>query len=420
MLLPPLFPNIPLNSIPMKKNVIIIGAGHAGIQAAASLREEGFEGSICIFSEDADFPYQKPPLSKGYLDGSQQKNSIMFRSETWYENNQVELKLGELVEKVDVPQKTVHATSGEYAFDFLVFATGAYNRELPIPIKGTDQPLYLRTMKDADYLKQALDQEDVQDILVIGGGFIGLEIAAYAAKSGKKVTVVEYQPRLMQRVLPPMLSEHFAAKHQAYGVDLRMGVGVQDLTQDSKWLASLSTGETVTADQVIVGIGVLPSQVLAQEAGIRCSNGIEVNEYCETSAAGIYAIGDCALHPNPFAKGQMVRLESVQNAVDQAKAIASTICGKPTSYHQVPWFWTHQYNLKLQMAGLSEGYDQLLVRGDVEGDKFSVFYFKNNQLIAVDSINKPADHLQARKWIQASYTPDLEKLADDSIKLNEC
>ncbi|MGY6520358.1 MAG: NAD(P)/FAD-dependent oxidoreductase [Mongoliitalea sp.] len=404
----------------MKKNVIIIGAGHAGIQAAASLREEGFEGSICIFSEDADFPYQKPPLSKGYLDGSQQKNSIMFRSEAWYENNQVELKLGEIVEKVDIPQKAIQATSGVYVFDFLVFATGAYNRELAIPIQGKDQPLYLRTMKDADYLKQALDKASVQDVLVIGGGFIGLEIAAYAAKSGKKVTVVEYQPRLMQRVLPPMLSEHFAAKHQEYGVKLLMGMGVQSLHQEGRWTATLSNGEAVSADKIIVGIGVLPAQALAEEAGIRCSNGIEVNEFCETSVAGIYAIGDCALHPNPFAKGQLVRLESVQNAVDQAKVIAASICGKPTTYHQVPWFWTHQYNLKLQMAGLSEGYDQLLVRGNVAGDKFSVFYFKAHQLIAVDSINKPADHLQARKWIQAGYTPDLEKLADDSIKLNEC
>lgn len=404
----------------MKKNVIIIGAGHAGIQAAASLREEGFEGSICIFSEDADFPYQKPPLSKGYLDGSQQKPSIMFRSEAWYENNRVELRLGETVHSVDTSNQMLEADSGNYAFDTLIFATGAYNRGLPIPVTGQEEPLYLRSMKDADRLKQALDQAAVQDVLVIGGGFIGLEIAAYASKSGKQVTVVEYQPRLMQRVLPPLLSEHFAAKHQEYGVKLLTGMGVQSLHYKGRWTATLSNGETIQADKIVVGIGVLPVQALAQQAGIRCSNGIEVNEFCETSVKNIYAIGDCALHPNPFAKGQLVRLESVQNAVDQAKVIAASICGKPTTYHQVPWFWTHQYNLKLQMAGLSEGYDELIVRGDVAGDKFSVFYFKEDQLIAVDSINKPADHLQARKWIQAGYTPDLEKLADGSIKLNEC
>ncbi len=383
-------------------SVVIIGAGHAGVQAAVSLREMGFEGKIQLIADEPHIPYQKPPLSKGFLNGKQTVENLLFRNEKYYDDNRIELVLGEKIGTIDVENKVVKAASGKaISYDTLVLATGARNRKLPIEVSG--EVLYLRDLTDAQCLKPAL--EKAQKIAVVGGGFIGLEVAASAVEAGKNVTVIEAQDRLMARVLPPVLSEVFLKKHQEMGVNVLLNT-------------QLSSEELSAFDLIVVGIGVLPNQELAVEAGLKCDNGIVVNEYQMTSNSNIYAIGDCANHFNVFAD-KRCRLESVQNAADQAKVAAAHIVGKATPYHAVPWFWTNQYDLKLQMAGINSDYDNYALRGDLEAHKFSVFYYKNDKLVAADSLNRPADHLAARKLLQAGLTPSKEQVQDLNCKLTE-
>ena len=382
------------------RKVVIIGAGHGGVQAATSLREMGFEGTIQLIADEVHLPYQKPPLSKGFLNGKQTAENLLFRNENYYNEHQIEVLVGEKIEAIQLQSQTVTSAIGKtFEYDYLLLATGARNRELSKEI--APNALYLRSMSDAQHLKRALDV--VENVVVVGGGFIGLEVAASAAEAGKQVTVLEVQNRLMARVLPPLLSDLFLKKHQEMGVNVQLNATV--------------SAETLAAfDLVVVGIGVAPNQELAQEAGIECQNGILVNEFQQTSVPNVYAIGDCASHYNRFA-GKQCRLESVQNAVDQAKIAAAHICEKTQPYDAVPWFWTNQFDLKLQMAGINSDYDSYAFRGDIAANKFSIFYFKSNQLVAVDSLNRPADHLAARKLIQAGITPTKEQVEDVAIKL---
>ncbi len=382
------------------RKVVIIGAGHGGVQAATSLREMGFEGTIQLIADEVHLPYQKPPLSKGFLNGKQTAENLLFRNENYYNEHQIEVLVGEKIEAIQLQSQTVTSAIGKtFEYDYLLLATGARNRELSKEI--APNALYLRSMSDAQQLKRALDV--VENVVVVGGGFIGLEVAASAAEAGKQVTVLEVQNRLMARVLPPLLSDLFLKKHQEMGVNVQLNATV--------------SAETLAAfDLVVVGIGVAPNQELAQEAGIECQNGILVNEFQQTSVPNVYAIGDCASHYNRFA-GKQCRLESVQNAVDQAKIAAAHICEKTQPYDAVPWFWTNQFDLKLQMAGINSDYDSYAFRGDIAANKFSIFYFKSNQLVAVDSLNRPADHLAARKLIQAGITPTKEQVEDVAIKL---
>jgi 3-phenylpropionate/trans-cinnamate dioxygenase ferredoxin reductase subunit len=382
------------------RKVVIIGAGHGGVQAATSLREMGFEGTIQLIADEVHLPYQKPPLSKGFLNGKQTAENLLFRNENYYNEYQIEVLVGEKIEAIQLQSQTVTSAIGKtFEYDYLLLATGARNRELSKEI--APNALYLRSMSDAQQLKRALDV--VENVVVVGGGFIGLEVAASAAEAGKQVTVLEVQNRLMARVLPPLLSDLFLKKHQEMGVNVQLNATV--------------SAETLAAfDLVVVGIGVAPNQELAQEAGIECQNGILVNEFQQTSVPNVYAIGDCASHYNRFA-GKQCRLESVQNAVDQAKIAAAHICEKTQPYDAVPWFWTNQFDLKLQMAGINSDYDSYAFRGDIAANKFSIFYFKSNQLVAVDSLNRPADHLAARKLIQAGITPTKEQVEDVAIKL---
>lgn len=382
------------------RKVVIIGAGHGGVQAATSLREMGFEGTIQLIADEVHLPYQKPPLSKGFLNGKQTAENLLFRNENYYNEHQIEVLVGEKIEAIQLQSQTVTSAIGKtFEYDYLLLATGARNRELSKEI--APNALYLRSMSDAQQLKRALDV--VENVVVVGGGFIGLEVAASAAEAGKQVTVLEVQNRLMARVLPPLLSDLFLKKYQEMGVNVQLNATV--------------SAETLAAfDLVVVGIGVAPNQELAQEAGIECQNGILVNEFQQTSVPNVYAIGDCASHYNRFA-GKQCRLESVQNAVDQAKIAAAHICEKTQPYDAVPWFWTNQFDLKLQMAGINSDYDSYAFRGDIAANKFSIFYFKSNQLVAVDSLNRPADHLAARKLIQAGITPTKEQVEDVAIKL---
>lgn len=383
-------------------SVVIIGAGHAGVQVAVSLREMGFEGKIQLIADEPHLPYQKPPLSKGFLNGKQTVENLLFRNEKFYDDNQIELLLGEEIVAIDVENKIVKAESDKsIPYDTLVLATGARNRKLSIETKC--EVLYLRDLTDAQRLKSAL--ENAQNIAIIGGGFIGLEVAASAAEAGKNVTVIEAQDRLMARVLPPVLSEIFLTRHQEMGVKVLLNT-------------KLSSEELSAFDLIVVGIGVLPNQELAAAAGLECHNGIVVNEYQMTSNSVIYAIGDCANHFNVFAD-KRCRLESVQNAVDQAKIAASHILGNAIPYHAVPWFWTNQYDLKLQMAGINTDYDNYAFRGDLGANRFSIFYYKNEKIVAADSLNRPADHLAARKLLQAGATLSKEQVQDINFKLTD-
>lgn len=380
--------------------VVVAGAGQSGFQVAASLRSEGYNGTITLFGDEPHIPYQRPPLSKDFMAGKLDPASLPLRPEAFYETQKIALRMGERIASLDPAGRSVVLSSGEpVSYESLVLATGARNRPLPIPGAQLDGVCYLRTVDEALAIQERL--EAARNVVVIGGGFIGLEMAAIVAAAGLNVLVVEAQGRLMPRVVAPVVSAFFLETHTARGVRFSFGAGAMEIRGGpAVQSVHLSHGSVHPADLVIVGIGVLPNSELAAAAGLAVANGITVNEYLETSAPGIYAIGDCAWHPNRFAGGH-TRIESVQNGVDQARRVAATICGKRDPYTAVPWFWTDQFDLKLQMAGLSTGFDQIVTRGELESRKFSVLYFRGEQLIAVDSVNRPADHAAARKLLAA-------------------
>ena len=398
--------------------VIIVGGGQGGYQAAASLRTEGYEGPITIFSEEPHIPYQRPPLSKAFVLGKQEGDRLLLRLEAYYTERNIELLLGERVQSIDRASSTVQLASGaSRTYDWLVLATGATNRKLPVKGAELDGVCYLRTLDEAKALKARL--EAAQNVVVIGGGFIGLEIAATSRILGKQVTVLESLPRLMARVVAPVLSDYFLQSHSEKGVDVRLAAGCTEILGKTKATGvALPDGGVLPADLVVVGIGVVPNVDLAREAGLTISNGIAADEFLKTSDEKIFAIGDCVEYPNPFAGGR-VRLESVQNAVDQAVAVARTIMGRPAPYSAVPWFWSDQFDIRLQMAGLSTGFDRTVLRGTMESHKFSVFYFAGPKLVGVDSVNRPADHLGARKLLGAQKTLTPEQAADESISLKD-
>ena len=373
--------------------VVIVGAGQGGFQVAASLRSEGYAESIALIGDEPHLPYQRPPLSKEFLLGKYPIEKADLRPPTFFEQQRIDLVTGQQVTDIDRGQRRVRLQSGDsIEYSKLVLATGARVRKLPI-----DGALYLRGRDDAIVLRQRL--ESAQSIAVVGGGFIGLEVAAAARTLGKRVTVIEAQPRLMARVVAPLISDFYRDLHTQRGVEIQFGEGL-----------------IPPADLVVVGIGVIPNDDLARAAGLATANGIAVDAYLRTSDENIYAIGDCAEFDNPFA-GDRVRLESVQNAVDQAKCAAANIAGHQQPYHAVPWFWTHQFDVILQMAGLSAGADRAISRGDPAGGKFSVFYFRGEALKGVDSINRPADHMAGRKLLasETSLTPD--QAADLAVDL---
>tara|TARA_R110000868_G_scaffold94843_2_gene261288 strand:+ start:696 stop:1907 length:1212 start_codon:yes stop_codon:yes gene_type:complete len=399
----------------MKKRVIIIGAGHGGVQAASTLREDGFEGEIIMISDESDAPYQKPPLSKGYLQGKQSAQAILFRSANYYNDNSIDLQLGVRVNAIHSKENQIELSDGsKLDYDYLIIATGACNRKLHFNGKKAEKVYYLRNFSDAKVIEEKLDP--AQHIIIVGGGFIGLELAALAIEKGKKVTVIETEDRLMKRVLPEALSKVFYDTHKEKGIEMLLGVSVVDII-DGK-MVTLNNGTILKADLVLAGIGVIVETELTENSGITIDNGIVVNSFQQTNVANVYAIGDCANHYNPFAKKNL-RLESVQNAVDQAKVAAAHILGTPFEYNAVPWFWTNQYHLKLQMAGISFGFAEAIIRQSPQPERFSVYYFNDGKLIAVDSLNRPADHLNARKLLTAGISPTKEQVQNFDFKLNE-
>jgi 3-phenylpropionate/trans-cinnamate dioxygenase ferredoxin reductase subunit len=397
--------------------VVIVGAGQAGFQVAASLRMEGYDGAITLIGDEPNLPYQRPPLSKGFMAGKQDIEDTALRPSAFYESHRIDLMMGAKVTEIDRVARAVRLASGRHvSYEALVLAVGARNRTLPIERADLDGICYLRSDVEAVDIRQRL--EDARDVVVIGGGFIGLELAAAATTLGKSVRVLELQSRLMPRVVSPLLSDFYRDVHTSQGVQISLGVALSDVVGDHGKVSGivLSDGSVCPADLVLVGIGVVPNTELALDAGLTVSNGIVVDEYLRTEDESVYALGDCANHPNPFATGR-VRIESVQNAVDQAKCIAAAIVGRSENYSAVPWFWTDQFDIKLQMAGLSGGYGQVVTRGDPESRKFSVFYFRDGRLAAVDSVNRPADHLAARKLIGARTAITPAQAADPGVDL---
>lgn len=397
--------------------VVIVGAGQAGFQVAASLRMEGYEEPIVLIGDEPNLPYQRPPLSKGFMSGKQDIEATALRPLAFYESHRIELMSGAKVTAIDRVSRSVSlASGGHFSYDRLVLAVGARNRTLPVKGAELDGVCYLRTDAEAVEIRQRL--EHARHVVVIGGGFIGLEMAAAACALGKSVRVLEVQSRLMPRVVSPILSDFYRDVHTGQGVGISLGVALSEIRGDQGKASEvvLSDGSRWPADLVLVGIGVVPNIELARDAGLNVANGIVVDERLRSEDESIYAIGDCADHPNPFA-GARVRIESVQNAVDQAKCVAAAIVGRAENYRAVPWFWTDQFDIKLQMAGLSSGHDRAVARGEPESRRFSVFYFRDGRLAAVDSVNRPGDHLAARKLIGTGTEITIEQAADPSVDL---
>lgn len=376
--------------------VVVVGGGQAGFQFTASLRAGGFAGEIALVCEEPHLPYMRPPLSKVFMKGEAEPADLPFRNAIFFREERIHLRLGSAVSAIDRARRQVFLASGEgLGYDRLVLATGASPRRLACEGAKLANVLCLRSLDDAAAIRDALPV--ASQVAVIGGGFIGLEFAAVASKLGKRVTVIEAGDRLMARGLSSWMSDWFLALHRRHGVDVRLRTGVAGIEAGTGRTAAvrLHDGTAVPADLVVVGIGVAPNVALAVDAGLAVDDGILVDAMLTTSDPAVFAIGDCARFPTPHTE-RPVRLESVQNAVDQAKFLAAAFSGHSGRYRAVPWFWTEQFEAKLQMAGLCTGHDQMRLSGDPLGS-FSVEYFRDGQLVAVDSVNDARSHLAARR-----------------------
>jgi len=403
----------------MKRAVVIIGASHAAAQASVSLRQGGYEGKITVIGDEPDLPYHRPPLSKDFLSGNKALDDILIRPASGYEAANIEMKLGVRVEAVDRTAKTVVTDAGEtLSYDKLVLTTGARIRRLPVPGEDLDGVYYLRDTKDVRAIKTEVKAG--RKAVIIGGGYIGLETAASLKKQNMDVTVLEAMPRILQRVTAPIMSEFYKRIHSEEGVNILECVMASAIEKTENGLrVQTSCEQSFDADIVIIGIGVIPNIELAEAAGLETGNGIEVNEFCQSSDPDIYAAGDVTWHHNPI-YDRHIRLESVPNATEQGKVVANHINGKPKPYNSLPWFWSDQFDLKLQIAGLSQGYDDIVIRGDIEASRsFAAFYFKGERLLAVDAVNSPREFMLARMSLSKGMTLDKTLLADAEMDLKQ-
>ena len=400
-------------------DVLIVGAGHGGAQAAIALRQGKFEGTVAVIGDEPELPYERPPLSKEYLAGDKSFDRILIRQPAFWEERQVTMLPNRRVVAVDpAAHRVITADGAEIAYGKLIWATGGHARRLSCQGHDLTGVHTVRTRADAD--RMIAELPDVTEAVVIGGGFIGLEAAAVLAKFGKKVTLLEALDRVMARVAGPDLSSFYENEHRAHGVDVRLGVAVTAIEGDGKVTGvRLADGTIVPADLVVVGIGIIPAVEPLIAAGAEGGNGVRVDAQCRTSLPDIFAVGDCALHANRFADGAAVRLESVQNATDQASVAAKVILGEDVAYEATPWFWSNQYDLKLQTIGLSIGYDQAVVRGDPATRSFSVIHLKQGKVIALDCVNATKDYVQGRKLVEAGAAIDPARLADTTVPLKE-
>ena len=401
--------------------ILIVGAGQAADQAVHTLRRKGFTGKLAVVGDEPWLPYQRPPLSKKYLAGALDRDRLVLRPRHFYTEHSVETHLGRRVTEISRADRRVRLDDGSILpYDALLLATGSRPRPLTVP--GADLPGVhtLRTIEDVERIRT--DFADGRRLVIIGGGYIGLEVAATARELGLDVTVLEMADRVMNRVTCKEVSSFYESEHARHGVRIITNSRVRALANDSRTgrvkAVLTDDGAEHPADVVVVGVGVLAADDLAVASGLECANGIVVNEYCQTSDPAIYAAGDCANHPN-LHYGLRLRLESVDNAFEQAASAAHNLLGSPTVHDRVPWFWSDQYDLKMIIVGLCQGHDAVVVRGSPAARSFSACYLRAGELVAIDSVNSPKDQMAARKLIAARARPDIDKLANPGIPLKD-
>ncbi|MGX7951301.1 NAD(P)/FAD-dependent oxidoreductase [Tsuneonella sp. HG249] len=402
-------------------DIVIAGAGHGGAQAAIALRQQGFDGSILMIGRDALPPYERPPLSKEYLAREKEFERIYIRPPAFWDERNIALRLGTAVTAVDADARTLKLSDGEEViYGKLIWAAGGDPRRLSCSGADLSGVHAVRDKVDVDRIMAELDN-GAKRVAVVGGGYIGLEAAAVLTKLGCQVTLLEALPRVLARVAGEALSDFFQAYHREHGVDLRLGAKVERLEGGNGWVRRvvLDGGEAIECDMVVVGIGIVPAAGPLIAAGASGANGVDVDEFCRTALSDIYAIGDCAAHANAWADGTVMRLESVQNANDMATTVAKHVVGIEEPYRAFPWFWSNQFDLKLQTAGLSLGHDEVVVRGNPGEAKFSVVYLKEGRVIALDAVNMVKDYVQGRKLVEARATPDPALLGDPSVALKD-
>jgi len=399
-------------------DVLIVGGGHGGAQAALSLVQAGFAGSIAILGDEPELPYDRPPLSKEYLAGEKTFERMLLRPAALWADRGITMLLRKTVTAVDAAAHKVDcADGGSIGYGTMIWATGGSPRR--IACEGHDLAGVHTVRNKADADRMIAEMPHVREAVVIGGGYIGLEAASALVKFGKKVTVIEALDRVLARVAGEPLSRFYEAEHRAHGVDIRLGTGVAALTGENRHVTGveLVDGEVIPAQMVIVGIGIVPAVGPLVDAGAAFGNGVRVDAQCKTSLPDIYAIGDCAEHQSVYAEGDWIRLESVQNANDQAKTATQAILGTPAPYEAVPWFWSNQYDLKLQTVGLSRGYDELIVRGAIDRAGFSIVYLRGGTVIALDCVNMVRDYAQGRALVTGHVAAPREALADPAVPL---
>lgn len=392
-------------------HIIVVGGGHAAGQAAATLRQKKFTGDITIICNEPYLPYQRPPLSKQYLAGKTDKAHLLLRQQEFYERQNIDVRTGETVTGIDRDKQNVRTDRvSSLHYDGLLLATGARPRMLDVPGIGLPGVHYLRTIADVDRIRAKL--EPGRRVCIVGGGYVGLEVAAIATEAGLQVTVLEARERVLQRVATPELSDFYAGLHRGHGVDVRENAVVSELSGDTAVSAVHCGGERIEADLVIVGIGIEPNVELARDAGLPCDDGIVVDEFCRTADPSIYAAGDCTNHPNPVLKRRL-RLESVPNALDQAKVSAANMLGGQEQHTAVPWFWSDQYGLKLQMVGFAADGDTHVLRGDIDNEQFAWFHLCDDRIVAVDAVNEPREFMVGKRLFGQRVDPSV--LADASL-----
>ncbi|MBB1600534.1 NAD(P)/FAD-dependent oxidoreductase [Variovorax sp. UMC13] len=410
----------------MRENeiLLIVGAGHAGAELAVAARQQGWLGRIDLVGDEAVLPYQRPPLSKAYLHGAASFESLALRPASAYEAAKVQVHSGARLVRIDRTAHAVHLSDGRaMPYTKLALCTGGRPRALDLPgLQAGIKPRNLhclRTLADADAIRAGLQQGT--RLVVVGGGYVGLELAASARKFGAEVTVVEALPRVLARVTGAQVAAFYEGVHREAGVQLRTGLCIKraELADDGAIAALVcAAGERIAADIVVAGIGMVPNVELAQEAGLAVDGGILVDELSQTSDPDIFAAGDCTAHHSAL-YGRCIRLESVPNALEQARAAASALCGKPKPNRAVPWFWSDQYDLKLQMVGLSQGHDSCVLRGDPASRRFIAFYLQAGRVIAADAVNRPADFMLAKRLVAAGVKAEVAALGDDAVPLKE-
>lgn len=397
---------------------VVIGGGHAAGQAVASLRQGGFDGEIIVVGDEPFPPYQRPPLSKQYLSGEHGLDRVYLRPESFYAKRDITLKLGIRVESLDCEAHSVTTSEGETInYDKALLCTGSRPRQLKAPGSDLAGIHYLRGIADVDGIRA--EMADAKTMIIVGGGYIGLEVAAVVRTAGLEVSVLEMESRILNRVTTPTMSEFYTQLHEGRGVKILTDTAVSGFEGEGRISTAVTaSGEQLPADIVIIGIGILPNVELAQAAGLDCENGIVVDERCATSHPDVYAAGDCTNHPNPLLNRRL-RLESVPNAMEQSRVAAANMLGEEKTYAAIPWFWSDQYELKLQMVGFSTDADQEVLRGDPSSNQFARFYLEQGVLVAADAVNSPKEFMACRQLVTKQVKVDVDKLANADVPIKE-